>query len=56
MLSYNNIEDFLAALQAMDTRVHTAIASNTVTEFLKKFAREMVSEDLQVPIMKLTSD
>lgn len=45
MSSYNNIEGFLAALRAMDIRVRRAIATNSVAEFLKNSAGEMVSED-----------
>jgi hypothetical protein len=43
MSLYNNLEDFLAALRAMDARVRRAIATNSLADFLNKFAGEMVS-------------
>ena len=43
-MSYNNVTDFIAALKAMDARVHTAIFTNVLEQFVTLAESELVSQ------------
>lgn len=48
-MSYNNVEELITALRAMDARVRAAILEGEVDKFIQEAEGEMVSrEDMQM--------